>query len=50
MKYIIVVKNTITSKTFTYERKDIVKARIAVDYLTATTPYLWWLEITAVAN
>lgn len=45
MKTIIIVRNTTTTETFTYDRAEIVKARIAVDYLTTTTPFLWFLEI-----
>ena len=49
MKSIITVKNNTTAETFTYDRADIMKARIAVDYLTMNTPYLWYLEISTVA-
>lgn len=45
MKSIIIVKNDHTTETYTYDRKDITKARIAVDYLSTTTPYLWYLVI-----
>ena len=45
MKIIITVKNNSTAETFTYDCADIMKARIAVDYLTMNTPYLWFLEI-----
>lgn len=48
MKYIVIVYNDITTETYTYDRADIVKARIAVDYLSFTTPYLWYLEIVQV--
>jgi hypothetical protein len=44
MKTIIIVRNTTTTETYTYDRADIIKARIAVDYLTTMTPYLWYLE------
>lgn len=44
MKTIIIVRNTTTAETYTYDRADLIKARIAVDYLTTTTPYLWYLE------
>ena len=44
MKTIIIVRNTSTTETFTYDRADLTKARIAVDYLSETTPYLWYLE------
>lgn len=50
MKTIIIVRNTTTAETFTYERAEIVKARIAVDYLSTTTPYLWFLQIETVAE
>lgn len=50
MKIIITARNTTTAETYTYDRADIVKARIAVDYLTTTTPYLWFLQIEAVAE
>ena len=43
----IIVKNDITSETYTYARNDITKARIAVDYLSIHTPYLWYLVIIA---
>lgn len=49
MKTIIIVRNTTTDETFTYDREDIVKARIAVDYLSIHTPYLWYLERKTVA-
>ena len=49
MKSIIIVKNNTTAETFTYDRAGIMKARIAVDYLTMNTPYLWYLEISTVA-
>ena len=44
MKTIIIVCNNTTTEIFTYDRADLIKARIAVDYLTTTTPYLWYLE------
>ena len=44
MKTIIIVRNTTTAEAYTYDRADLIKARIAVDYLTTTTPYLWYLE------
>ena len=50
MKSIITVRNTTTNETFTYDRAEIVKARIAVDYLSTTTPYLWFLQIETVAE
>ena len=50
MKTIIIVRNTTTAETFTYDRADIIKARIAVDYLSFTTPYLWYLERVQVAE
>lgn len=49
MKSIITVKNNTTAETFTYDRADLMKARIAVDYLTTTTPFLWFLVIETVA-
>lgn len=49
MKSIIIVRNTTTAETFVYDRAEIVKARIAVDYLSTTTPYLWYLEIKTLA-
>lgn len=39
----IIVKNNTTSETYIYTSAEIVKARIAVDYLSTTTPYLWYL-------
>ena len=30
---------------FTYDLSDLVKARIAMEYLTATTPYYWYIDI-----
>lgn len=50
MKSIIIVRNTTTAETFTYDRAEIIKARIAVDYLSTTTPYLWFLQIEIVAE
>ena len=44
MKTIIIVRDTATTETYIYDRADLTKARIAVDYLTITTPYLWYLE------
>ena len=44
MKTIIIVRNTTTAETYTYDRTDLFKARIAVDYLSTTTSYLWYLE------
>ena len=44
MKSIIIVRNNTTNETYTYARKELTKARIAVDYLTTTTPYLWYIE------
>lgn len=41
----IIVKNNTTDTTYIYDRKDILKARIAVDYLSLNTPYLWYLTI-----
>lgn len=49
MKSIIIVRNNVTAETYTYDRVDINKARIAVDYLSTTTPYLWFLEIKVLA-
>ena len=34
----IIVKNNTTDKTYIYDRKDILKARMAVDYLSLNTP------------
>lgn len=50
MKTIITVRNTTTAETFIYDRAEIVKARIAVDYLSTTTPYLWFLQIETAAE
>ena len=50
MKTIIIVRNTTTAETYTYDRADLIKARIAVDYLTTTTPFLWFLTIETVAE
>ena len=48
MKFIIIVYNAATTETYTYDRADIIKARIAVDYLNTTTHYLWHLKIMQV--
>ena len=45
MKIAIIIRNTITAETFTFDRAEIVKACIAVDYLTTITSFLWFLEI-----
>lgn len=50
MKNIIIVRNNSTNETYTYDCADIVKARIAVDYLTTTTPYFWFLERRVLAE
>ena len=44
MKTIIIVCNNTTTQTYTYNWADLTKARIAVDYLTHTTPYLWYIK------
>lgn len=41
----ITVKNNSTDSCIIYT--DLLKARIAVDYLSMFTPYLWYLEIKA---
>ena len=41
---IIIVRNITTTETYIYTREELTKARIAVDYLTTTTPYLWYIE------
>lgn len=43
MKTIIIVKNDTTNETYTYERADLLKARIAVELLSINSPYLWYL-------
>ena len=50
MKTIIIVRNTTTAETFIYDWADLIKARIAVDYLSFTTPYLWYLQREQVAE
>jgi hypothetical protein len=50
MKTIIIVRNTTTTETFTYDWADLTKARIAADYLSFTTPYLWYVQRVQVAE
>ena len=50
MKTIIIVRNATTDETFIYDYADLIKARIAVDYLTFTTPYLWYIERRVLAE
>lgn len=44
MKTIIIVRNTTTNETYTYDWPDLIKARIAADYLCFTTPYFWYVQ------
>ena len=44
----VIVINDYTDVRYTYDFADLLKARIAAEYLTTTTPYYWYTEIIAV--
>lgn len=50
MKNIIIVRNNTTTEIYIYDNAEITKARIAIDYLTMTTPYVWYMEHKIVGN